>query len=98
MAPRWLSALVGVWLATTAWLVPEPQAARWIQFLAGGVIFLVAMLAMGLGRARRFNTFLGFLVALVPFLLGMHQLGSGVNLLGSGLVTVGASLVPPSSR
>lgn len=98
MAPRWLSALVGIWLATTAWLLPAPEAARWIQFVAGGAIFLVGMLAMGIGRARRVNTFLGLGVALIPFLLGMHQVVSGVNLLGSGLVTVGASLVPPSSR
>ncbi len=98
MAPRWLSAVAGIWLATTAWLLPEPEAARWIQFVAGAVIFLVAMLAMAIGRARRFNTFLGLLVAVIPFLLGMHQLGPGVNLLGSGLITVGASLVPPPSR
>ena len=95
MVARWVSVVVGGWLAVSAWLLPEQEPARWIQFTAGCAIFVIAILAMGMVRARRLNTVLGLGAAITPFVLGMHQAVAGLNLLASGIVALGASLIPP---
>lgn len=97
MSARWVSVLVGGWLAMSAWLLPEGLEVRWIQFVAGAAIFLVAVVAMGVRRARLLNTAVALVAVLTPFVLGMRQVGAGANLVASGLVALGASLVPGRS-
>ncbi len=98
MSPRWVSVVVGGWLFVSAWIFPAPPEVRGIQCVAGAMIFLLAFVAMGVRRARRWNTLLAACVVLVPFLFALHAAVTGLNQIASGLVAMGASLVPEPSR
>jgi hypothetical protein len=78
----------------SAWILQETAAARWVQFSTGAAIFLVAIVAMGMARARRLNTVLGLGAAVTPFVLGLQHPAVGMNLVACGLVALVASLVP----
>jgi len=93
MSPaRWVTVAASTWLTISAWLLPAQALVRANSSLVGLGAFVGGFLAMGVDRARRFNTALGFWAILSPFVFHFDATPAALNQFFVGLVILTASL------
>jgi hypothetical protein len=92
---QWINVVLGVWLCISAAFLAHTPAATTNTMFLGLSIFLVAFLAMGIDRLRRFNAVLGAWAIVSPFVLGYMNSGEALNEVVVGMVVVAVALWTP---
>ena len=95
MKGQWINVALGIWLCFSSALFAHTPDALANNLFLGLSIFLVAFLAMGIARLRRFNTLLGAWAIVSPFALGYMNSSAALNDVLVGIVVAAVSLWTP---
>lgn len=70
--PAVVTALLGVWLAFSGWLLEQPVSARWNDYAVGAAVMIISVNGVWFSVARYLNVVLAVWLAASNFVMNVH--------------------------